>query len=139
MPLSISSLGQSSTKFWDNSDTDIIEYGEGGTLKDFIGNVGEVRLLGWMLQVVKRLQEMHCQGIIHGDLKPDNIIIAKSGKAKIIDLAQSGFTKPYHAPEFPELFEIDIYSYGIIYWVLLFGDVASLPELSNENLSPLHT
>jgi serine/threonine protein kinase len=98
-----------------------------------------------MFEVMKGLQEMHCRGIIHGDLKPDNIIITESGHAKIIDLAQSGYTKSYHAPEFPELFEsrdrwrssVDIYSYGVVYWVLLSGDTAGLPELGSDGLSPV--
>ena len=119
----------------------LLEYGTGGTLKDFIGNVGEIPSL-WMLQVAKGLREMHRRGIIHGDLKPDNIIITESGQvkqAKIIDLAQSGYTKPYHAPEFPKIFQskdqwrssVDIYSYGVVYCSLLFGDIAGLLELSN--------
>ena len=62
---------------------------------------------------------------------------------KSSNLAQSGYTKPCHAPEFPELFEsqdqsIDIYSYGVIYWVLLSGDADRLPRLSDENASPIH-
>jgi serine/threonine-protein kinase len=123
----------------------LLEYGKGGTLKDVIGNVDEVRLLRWMLQVVKGLQAMHCRGIIHGDLKPDNIIITGSGQAKIIDLAQSGYTISYHAPEFPEIFasrdqwrsSVDIYSYGVVYWVLLSGDTAGLPELGSDGLPPV--
>jgi serine/threonine protein kinase len=122
----------------------LLEYGEKGTLKDFIGDIDEVYLQRWMLEVVKGLREMHRRGIIHGDLKPDNIIITESMRAKIIDFAQSGLTPQYHAPEFPELFEskdqwrpsIDIYSYGVIYWVLS-GLTTDLPKLSNENLSPV--
>ena len=123
----------------------LLEYGKGGTLRDVIGKVNKVRLRGWMLEVIKGLQEMHCRGIIHGDIKPDNVIITESGHTKIIDLAQSGYTKSCHAPEFPELFEsrdqwrssVDIYSYGVVYWVLLSGDTAGLPELASDDLSPV--
>lgn len=70
---------------------------------------------------------MHRLGITHGDLKPENIIITETGQAKTIDLAQSGHTKSYTAPEFPEIFEtkvqwrssIDIYSF----WSCLLGPV----------------
>jgi serine/threonine protein kinase len=111
-------------------------HGRRGTLRDFITKVDDITLLRWMIEVAKGLGDMHRFGIIHGDLKAENVIIMESGKAKIIDLAQSGYTAPYHAPEFPEVFEsegqwqssIDIYSFGVVYWLLLFGTVDNLPE-----------
>ena len=50
----------------------LLEYGKRGTLKDFIDNVDEIALLGWMLQITKGIREMH--------LKPDNIIITECGQ-----------------------------------------------------------
>jgi serine/threonine protein kinase len=89
----------------------LLEYGHRGTLKQFVvakrDQVTELdkrTSLKWMLQVAQGLRDMHAEGIIHGDLTPENVIIM-DGQAKIIDLAQSGYTAPYHAPEFPAVFE----------------------------------
>lgn len=122
-----------------------LEYSRRGTLKKFITKVDDVTLLRWMVQVAKGLHDMHQVGIIHGDLKPENVIIMESGWAKIIDLAQSGYTTPYHAPEFPDLFEskgewhcsVDIYSFGVVYWRMLFGTADELPQPDDQHSSPV--
>ena len=90
---------------------------------------------------------MHQHNVIHGDLKPENIIITRLDDAKIIDLAQSGFTATYHAPEMPTVVEdespwrpsLDVYSFGVLYWILLGGDKETIPHLGSPTLSPAAT
>jgi len=123
----------------------LIEYGQRGTLKQLTTNVGTSSLSRWMLQVAKGLRDMHQVGIIYGHLKLENVVVTESDQAKIIDLAQSGYTAPYYAPEFPELFEsktqwqpcIDIYSFGVVYWRLLPGTAENLPQPHDNQPSPL--
>src|SRR5437762_1108659 len=79
--------------------------------------------------------------------RPENLIIMESGRAKIIDLAQSGYTISYHAPEFLDLFErkvewhssVDIYSFGVVYWRMLFGTADELPlaQPADQHSSPV--
>ena len=123
----------------------LLEYGPCGTLKDFITKVDHVRLSKWMLKVAKGLDDMHRLGIVHGDLKPENVIIMESDEPKIIDLAQSGYTRNYHAPEFPDIFEtetswqssLDIYSFGVVYSVLVSGPDVNLPSTGSDQSSPI--
>ena len=108
-------------------------------LKDFVTNVEYVRLLKWMLKVAKGLEDMHQLGIVHGDLKPKNVIIMESDEPKIIDLAPSGFTRNHHSPEFPDIFEtetswrssLDSYSFGVVYSVLVSGLDVNLPSIGS--------
>lgn len=40
-------------------------------------------------QIVKGLVEIHAQGILHRDIKPDNIFLMKNGKIKVGDFSLS--------------------------------------------------
>ncbi|MFO0936952.1 MAG: serine/threonine-protein kinase [Gemmataceae bacterium] len=65
-----------------------MEYLEGGSLQSRIGkdglDVGEaVRLI---LAVAHGLQAAHSSGLIHRDIKPDNILLSRDGIPKITDL-----------------------------------------------------
>ena len=51
------------------------------------------RLHAWVRDVVNGLAYMHKQGVLHRDLKPDNILLdATSGSAKIADFGASSMT-----------------------------------------------
>ncbi len=47
----------------------------------------------WMNQVLLGLEFIHSQGYVHGDLKPQSLIISEDGDAKIIDFGSSVFIK----------------------------------------------
>jgi serine/threonine protein kinase len=67
----------------------VMEFIEGESLGDIIGRRGalpEVEAIALITQVAGALQEAHGHGIYHRDVKPDNILVAADGKAKLTDL-----------------------------------------------------
>lgn len=83
-------------------------------------------------QVADGMHHMHKKGFVHADMKPNNIVVADGGQAKIIDLGQGckiGTVKPriqgtpdYIAPEQvhrrPITPKTDVYNLGAtMYWV----------------------
>ncbi|HUW18228.1 MAG TPA: serine/threonine-protein kinase [Sedimentisphaerales bacterium] len=97
--------------------------------------------------VANGLNAMHQQGFVHCDIKPNNILLNKSGAIKIIDLGQScriGTTKPriqgtpdYIAPEQvrrkPLGSRTDVFNLGAtMYWALTGKNVPTLiPKKKN--------
>jgi len=119
-----------------------MEYISGEDLKSLIRRVGQIsvgKAVHIMEQVGQGLDEAHRLGVIHRDLKPQNIMIDMEGNAKITDfgIARSTKTKgltdtgviigtpEYMSPEQVEGKEIDartdIYSLGVILYELVTG------------------
>ena len=76
----------------DTLPTIVMEYLEGGSLSDVIANgLGDQEFRSLAHQVAQGLAAAHAKGIVHGDLKPANIIMRQSGEPVIVDfgLAQS--------------------------------------------------
>ena len=117
-----------------------MELFEGRTLEDSPTlSLGDVLLVFRM--VATGLNAMHQHGFVHCDMKPNNIMINKSGTVKIIDLGQSckiGTTKSriqgtpdYIAPEQvrrkPMGPKTDIFNLGAtMYWALTGKNVPTL-------------
>jgi eukaryotic-like serine/threonine-protein kinase len=123
-----------------------MEYFDGQSLEDCPSlSLGDVLLVFRM--VASGLDAMHQRGFVHCDIKPNNILINKTGSIKIIDLGQScktGTTKKriqgtpdYIAPEQvhrkPLTPKTDIYNLGAtMYWALTGKHVPTLIPKKNQ-------
>ncbi|WP_394829726.1 protein kinase domain-containing protein [Pendulispora albinea] len=64
-----------------------MEYVEGQSLRAFVGTSYppfETRL-GWMIDVARALAAAHEKGLVHRDIKPDNVMIRDDGTVKVLD------------------------------------------------------
>ena len=121
-----------------------MEYLPGEDLKSFIRRSGQLtagKSISIAIQVFQGLAEAHKAGVIHRDLKPQNIMIDKLGNAHIMDfgiaraLKTKGITTEgvmvgtphYMSPEQVEGKEADersdIYSMGVILFEMVTGQV----------------
>nr|XP_009684950.1 PREDICTED: interferon-induced, double-stranded RNA-activated protein kinase [Struthio camelus australis] len=123
-----------------------MELCEQGPLENWIVNNREKRNYQDMaqkkfVQIVKGVEYIHSKGLIHRDLKPQNIFISNEDKIKIGDfglvtseaynpLTENRGTKSYMAPEqFGDRYgkEVDIYALGLI-WFEILSALASCHE-----------
>ncbi len=120
----------------------VLEYVDGDDLGTLVGIDRPVlEVLEWLRQVALGLHAAHALGIVHRDVKPENILIVKGGIAKIADfglsrasdvvsVTQTGAvvgTPAYMAPETCQRGEMtsrsDIYSLGCTLYHVLTGEV----------------
>lgn len=70
----------------------VMEYIRGKSIKTYknqCGKLSKKQIILWMYKVCHILQKIHEEGILHLDLKPENIIIHPSGKVYVIDYGVS--------------------------------------------------
>jgi eukaryotic-like serine/threonine-protein kinase len=122
----------------------VFEYVEGETLKDRIRRYGRLPVneaVAYAIEIARALGAAHERGIVHRDVKPQNVLIDEEGSAKVTDfgiartLDQEGLTADgrvlgttdYVSPEqalgHPVTGQSDLYSLGIVLFEMLTGDV----------------
>lgn len=122
----------------------VMEYVQGKNLKQVIKDRAPLlneEAVDIMKQLVSAISEAHKRGIIHRDIKPQNIIVKSDGTIKILDfgiatakgsmqLTQANNVMGsvhYLAPELakgePATAQSDIYAMGIVLYEMLTGDV----------------
>lgn len=136
----------------DDSIAFVMEYLEGGSLKDKIerDELSFTDLISLMKQIANALEVAHDNNIVHGDVKPTNIVFDAAGVAKIIDfglakvVSQATYmlpmaneqdfsasmmgTLPYMAPELIRGEEAshrsDIFALGAVFYEMACGKQA---------------
>ena len=123
----------------------VMEYVPGKTLKQLIKARGALHpdeAINIMKQLVSATSNAHRNGIIHRDIKSQNVLIKDDGTVKLSDFgiastsdSQQQLTQTdtvmgsvhYLAPELAKghqaTFQSDIYSLGIVFYEMLTGDV----------------
>ena len=116
----------------------VMEYAAGTTAGSLLqrgGALDETRVVRIAIQIARALQHAHEAGLVHRDVKPDNILITKDGIAKLCDLGlakdrpESGTalgTPAYISPEQARGTEdvdirADLYSFGCTLYHMLAG------------------
>lgn len=66
----------------------VMEYIEGITLKDYMTRKGVLsfnEIIGYSEQILHALEHAHSKGVVHRDIKPQNIMLLKNGVVKVTD------------------------------------------------------
>ncbi len=118
----------------------VMEFVEGKTLKELQKNIPMKQAVEIGIQVADGLAAAHEKGIVHRDIKPDNIMIRKDGRVQIMDFGLAKFkgvstltkagstvgTVGYMSPEQIQGQETDhrtdIFSLGVVLYELFSGD-----------------
>ncbi len=118
-----------------------LEWIDGGTLADKInqGPVGQNELKKIAKHILSGLETVHDIGLLHRDMKPDNILTGSDGIVRLADFSLAGFEKKsgltehgavigtpaYMAPEIidgmPASIQSDLYGVGMILFEALTG------------------
>ena len=120
----------------------VMEYIDGITLKDYIDSE---KVLNWkdavhfVIQILRALQHAHNRGIVHRDIKPQNIMLLTDGTIKVMDFGIAKFAREesrtatdqaigtvhYISPEQARGdvtdAKSDIYSVGVMFYEMLTG------------------
>ena len=128
--------------FGDRIQYIVEEYIDGITLKDYLSQQKEIKwkeAIHFTIQILRALQHAHEKGIVHRDIKPQNIMLLQDGTIKVTDFGIARFSRSetrtmtgktigsvhYIAPEQArgDLTDekADIYSVGVMLYEMVTG------------------
>ncbi len=130
---------------WDGRPYIVFEYVAGKTIKEIMREKGAFspqRTVQLGAQLLEALSHAHSRGIIHRDVKPQNVIVTPRSKAKLTDfgiardvssntmtyagtnvLGSVHYLSPEQAKGVPVTVESDIYSMGIALYEMATGEL----------------
>jgi transcriptional regulator with GAF, ATPase, and Fis domain/tetratricopeptide (TPR) repeat protein len=73
----------------------VFEAVDGGSSADACREASAATLFGWAACVAETLSFLHGAGLIHGDLKPGNIVVSRAGRPQLIDFGLAGRPGPH--------------------------------------------
>ncbi len=145
----------------------VMQYVEGETLSTLLqaGRMDLYQALSLAEQIVNALAAAHARGVIHRDIKPQNIVVSADG-AKVLDFGLAKFvrrpvagetavtvptqtaqlgavvgTVAYMSPEQTDAepldFRTDLFSFGIVLLQMLTGENPFLRETAEETLEAI--
>lgn len=152
--------------FGDQLQYIVMEYIEGITLKEYIQQQNIIQpkeAVHFTTQILRALQHAHDKGIVHRDVKPQNIMLLQNGSIKVTDFGIASFSRSdtrtmtesaigsvhYISPEqargdFTDA-KADIYSVGVVLYEMLTGKLpfqsenavsVALMQLQEEPVNP---
>ena len=144
----------------------VMEYVEGITLKEYIQQQGIIETreaVYFVTQILRALQHAHDKGIVHRDIKPQNIMLISDGTIKVTDFGIARFSRSetktmtetaigsvhYISPEQAKGSvtdsKSDLYSVGVVLYEMLTGKLpfqsenavsVALMQLQSEPVRP---
>ncbi len=152
--------------YGDNLQYIVMEYVDGITLKEYIEQQGRLDIreaIYFVTQILRALQHAHDKGIVHRDIKPQNIMLLSDGTIKVTDFGIARFSRSetrtmtdgaigsvhYISPEQAKGSvtdaKTDLYSVGVVLYEMLTGKVpfqsdnavsVALMQLQNDPVRP---
>jgi Tol biopolymer transport system component/predicted Ser/Thr protein kinase len=141
----------------------VMEYVDGKTLRQLVPIQKTQTAIDYAIQIGEALQEAHSRGIVHRDIKTDNIMVNTKNQIKVMDFGLAKLkgslkltktsstvgTLAYMAPEQIEGGEVDarsdIFSFGVVLYEMLTGhmpfrgehEAAMVYSIVNEEPTPI--
>ncbi|MBQ8782228.1 MAG: Stk1 family PASTA domain-containing Ser/Thr kinase [Clostridia bacterium] len=131
----------------------VMEYVEGITLKEYIEQqevINQKEAVYFVMQILRALQHAHDKGVVHRDIKPQNIMLLENGTIRVTDFGIARFSRSetrtlsdstigsvhYISPEQARGDvtddRADLYSVGVMFYEMLTG---KLPFVADSSVS----